>query len=247
MCCSLAERRTILSMSDLVFEQLFDPESCTFTYLVGDRRAGVAALVDPVLEQVERDLRRVDALGLRLVHTIETHVHADHVTAGNTLAELRGSRPVVPQGSAVSCDALRVAGGDRVAIGALDLEVIETPGHTPESVSYHFDDRVLTGDALLIGTCGRIDFQGGDAGQLWDSVHERLFTLPDDTRVFPAHDYKGHKESRIGDEKRSNARLCRSRQEFIALMNSLTLPRPRLIDVAVPANLRCGKPEPHSA
>jgi len=234
-------------MSELIFEQLFDPESCTFTYLVGDRQARVVALVDPVHEQVERDLARVAALGLRLVHTIETHLHADHVTSGNELAERCGSLPVVHRDSHVACEALRVVGGDRVKIGAIELRVIETPGHTPESVSYLLEDRVLTGDALLVGTCGRTDFQGGDAGQLWDSVHERLFTLPDDTRVFPAHDYKGRTESRIGDEKKNNARLLRSRAEFVALMEHLDLPRPRLIDVALPANLRCGKPKPQGA
>lgn len=234
-------------MATLHFEQLFDPESQTFTYLIGDLDAGVCALCDPVREQLERDLGRVDALGLRLIHTLETHLHADHVTSGNTLAERRGSRPVLSGRSAVSCDALRVGHGERFSIGGIEVTALETPGHTPESVSFYFGDRVLTGDALLIGTCGRTDFQGGDAGELYDSVHAHLFTLPDETRVFPAHDYRGRTSSTIGVEKRENARLAgRDRDAFIALMNGLGLPRPARMDEALPANLRCGKPEPQA-
>jgi glyoxylase-like metal-dependent hydrolase (beta-lactamase superfamily II) len=234
-------------MSTLVFEQLFDPGSSTYTYLIGDRAAGVCALVDPVREQLDRDLARVDALGLRLVHTIETHIHADHVTAGNLLTERRGSRPVLHASSPVECDALRVKQGDKIRIGSIELTVIETPGHTPESVSYLVEGRLLTGDALLVGTCGRTDFQGGDAGALWDSVHQRMFTLPDETVVFPAHDYKGNTSTTIGAEKKSNARLLRPRDQFVELMASLGLPRPAKMDEALPANLRCGRPDPHAA
>jgi glyoxylase-like metal-dependent hydrolase (beta-lactamase superfamily II) len=231
-----------------IFEQLFDPASSTYTYLIGDAEARVCALVDPVREQINRDLARVDELGLKLIYTIETHIHADHVTAGNALAQRRGCRPVIHADSNVQCESVPVRGGDVVKVGAVELRVIETPGHTPESVSYLFDGKVLTGDALLVHTCGRTDFQGGDAGTLWDSVHERLYTLPDETRVFPAHDYKGNLSSTIGEEKRENARLNRSRDEFIALMDSLGLPRPKLIDEALPANLRCGRPpDPHAA
>jgi glyoxylase-like metal-dependent hydrolase (beta-lactamase superfamily II) len=232
----------------LIFEQLFDEATSTYTYLIGDADAGVCALVDPVREQLARDLARVDALGLRLVHTLETHIHADHVTSGNALATERGSMPVLQRQSPVSCEAVRVGHGDLFRLGGLEIRVLETPGHTPESVSYLFEGRVLTGDALLIGTCGRTDFQGGDPGALFDSVHAHLFTLPDETRVFPAHDYKGKTSSTIGEEKRSNARLSnRSRADFIELMRSLNLPRPLRIDEALPANLRCGKPDPHAA
>jgi sulfur dioxygenase len=231
----------------LVFEQLFDPESSTYTYLVGDDEAKVAALIDPVAEQVERDLARVTAHGLKLVHTIETHVHADHVTGGAALTERTGSKPVVHRDSPVTCDAVRLAQGDRFAIGGVVLEVLETPGHTPESLSFVLatDEgaRVFTGDALLIGAVGRTDFQGGDAGALFDSIHTRLFTLPDATRVFPAHDYKGRTSSTIGEEKRDNARVAgKTRDEFIALMNALGLPPPKKIDVALEANLACGRP-----
>jgi sulfur dioxygenase len=238
----------------MLFEQLFDPESSTFTYLIGDEAAGVCALVDPVREQLERDLGRVSALGLRLVHSIETHLHADHVTSGDALTERCGSRPVLHRASPVSCDALRVGHGDRFSVGGVTIEVLETPGHTPESLSYRFGSgpaRVLTGDALLIGTCGRTDFQGGDPGALYDSVHAHLFTLPDDTLVFPAHDYKAQTQSTIGAERQGNARLAnRTREAFIELMNNLSLPRPKKMDEALPANLRCGKPakpDPHAA
>ena len=227
----------------LVLEQLFDPESSTYTYLVGDDEAKVAALIDPVVEQVERDLGRVAALGLRLIHTIETHVHAEHVTGGAALTERTGSRPVVHRDSPVTCDAVRLGHGDRFHIGAIVLDVLETPGHTPESLSFVLGDRVFTGDALLIGAVGRTDFQGGDPGALFDSIHTRLFTLPDATIVLPAHDYKGNHSSTIGQEKQHNARITgRTRDEFIALMNSLGLPPPKKIDVALEANLGCGRP-----
>jgi sulfur dioxygenase len=227
----------------LVFEQLFDPESSTYTYLVGDDAAKIAALIDPVIEQVERDLARVQAHGLRLVHTIETHVHADHVTGGATLSERSGSRPVVHRDSPVTCEALRLGQGQQLRLGALVLDVLETPGHTPESLSFVLGDRVFTGDALLIGTCGRTDFQGGDPGALYDSIHARLFTLPDATIVYPAHDYHGCTSSTIGDEKRGNKRIVgKSRDEFIALMNQLGLPPPKKLEVALEANLACGRP-----
>jgi glyoxylase-like metal-dependent hydrolase (beta-lactamase superfamily II) len=230
----------------MIFEQLFDVESSTYTYLIGD--GGVAALVDPVREQIERDQERLKALGLKLIHTVETHIHADHVTSGNLLAEKLGSLPVLHAESPVACQALRVRHGDRFSIGGIEIAVLETPGHTPESLSFLFAGRVLTGDSLLIGTCGRTDFQGGDAGVLWDSVHARLFTLADETQVYPGHDYKGRKHSTIGDEKRANTRLVgRTKDEFIQLMASLGLPRPKHIDEALPANLRCGKPDPQGA
>lgn len=227
---------------NLVFEQLFDPESSTYTYLLGDPQSRAAVLIDPVVEQVERDLERLAAHGLNLLYTFETHVHADHVTGGGALSARTGSRPVVHRSSPISCEALRVGQGEAVQVGGLRFIALETPGHTPESLSFLIEDRVFTGDALLIGTCGRTDFQGGDAGALFDSVHERLFTLPDATLVFPAHDYRGQRSSTIGAERRGNQRLTgRTRDEFIALMNALGLPPPKKIDQALPANLGCGR------
>lgn len=227
----------------LVFEQLFDPESSTYTYLLGDDASGEAALIDPVVEQVERDLARVAAHGLHLVYTLETHVHADHVTGGAALTERTGSKPVVHVSSPITCDAVRLRQGERLMLGAVAIDVLETPGHTPESVSFLVGDKLFTGDALLIGTCGRTDFQGGDAGQLYDSIHARLFTLPEATVVYPGHDYSGRTSSTIGDEKRANKRLTgKTRDEFITLMAGLGLPPPKKIDVALPANLACGRP-----
>jgi glyoxylase-like metal-dependent hydrolase (beta-lactamase superfamily II) len=231
----------------LVFEQLFDPESSTYTYLLGDDVAKLALLIDPVVEQVERDLERVAAHGLKLVYTLETHVHADHVTGGAALTERTGSRPVVSRKSPVECEAVRLSQGDRLTVADLAIEVLETPGHTPESLSYVVGDKVFTGDALLIGTCGRTDFQGGDAGTLWDSIQTRLFALPEATVVYPAHDYNGRTSSTIGAEKRGNSRVTgRTRAEFVALMDHLGLPPPKKIDVALPANLACGRvPQAH--
>ena len=225
---------------EMVFEPLFDPASSTWSYLIGD--AGIGALVDPVLEQGERDLARVKANGLTLAFVFETHVHADHVSGAGALADVTGATPVVFESSPCTCAARRVKDGERLAIGGLVLEVIHTPGHTPESMSLRLPDRVLTGDSLLIGTCARTDFQNGDPGTLFDSVHEKLFTLPDATRIFPGHDYQGRVCSTIAVEKRTNQRLAgRTRSEFIALMNGLALPKPARMDEAVPANLRLGR------
>jgi len=236
----------------VLFEQLFDDESSTYTYLLADLDAGIAALVDPVLEQLERDLARIDALRLSLRHTIETHIHADHVTSGNRLAELRGSKPIVQVDSAVTCEAVRVAHGAVFHIGQFVLHALATPGHTPESLSFLVDapgepSRVLTGDALLIDSCGRTDFQGGDAGTLWDSVHTQLWPLADELLVFPAHDYHYRSHSTIGKERASNARFTaatkpRTRADFIELMAHLDLPPPKKLAEAVPRNLACGKP-----
>jgi sulfur dioxygenase len=227
----------------LVFEQLFDPESSTYTYLLGDGESRLGLLIDPVLEEVDRDLARLAEHRLRLVHTLETHVHADHVTGGGELTARTGAQPIVHHHSPVTCEARRVGHGDRLAIGAIVIDFLETPGHTPESLSLVIGDKVFTGDALLIGSCGRTDFQGGDAGALYDSVHGRLFTLPDELIVYPAHDYRGQTSSTIGYERRSNARLAnRTRSEFISLMNGLGLPPPKKIDVALAANLGCGRP-----
>ena len=229
----------------MIFEQLFDPETSTYTYLIGDEAERVCVLIDPVREQVNRDLDRIRALGLKLLRTLETHIHADHVTGGAELGARTGSIPVLSETSPVSCEAVRVHHGSEVSVGNICIHVLATPGHTPESVSFLVDGspmRVLTGDALLIGGCGRTDFQGGDAGALYDSVHHHLFTLPDETLVFPAHDYQGRTSSTIGREKESNSRFVgRTREEFVDFMNRLDLPPPKKIQEALPANLACGK------
>jgi sulfur dioxygenase len=224
----------------MLFRQLFDKETSTYTYLVADEATKEAALIDPVLEQLERDLEIVRELGLRLVRVLDTHVHADHVTAAGRLRERSGALTVGGQGGA-PCTDLAVGHGDIVRIGAIELHVLGTPGHTSESVSYLLGDRVLTGDALLIRAAGRTDFQNGDAGQLYDTLTQVLFALPDETLVYPAHDYRGRTVSTIGEEKRFNTRVAgRTREEFVAVMDGLHLPEPARLREAVPANRACG-------
>ena len=223
--------------------QLFDAESSTYTYLLIDRVSRAAALIDPVDTQAERDLALIKREGLKLRYTIETHAHADHVTSAGRLRELTGATAVAPAGCHIVAADLQALNGELIRFGDEAIRVINTPGHTAGSASYLWRDNLFTGDALLIMGCGRTDFQGGDAGALYDSITQKLFTLPDDTKVWPAHDYKGFTVSTIGREKAHNPRLAgKSRGQFIELMGNLHLPKPRLIDVAVPANRRLGIP-----
>lgn len=229
---------------DQELHQLFDPESSTFTYVLVDRGTREAVVVDCVDQQAARDLALVRRLDLTVRFVVETHTHADHVTGAGRLRDETGAKTAAPFKCGISPADVQLAHGDRLQFGASEeLLAIHTPGHTSGSTSYLWRGNVLTGDTLLIDGCGRTDFQSGDAGSLYDSVHERLFTLPDETRVLPAHDYHGNTVSTIGHEKRHNARLTgRDRASFIALMGSLQLPKPKLIDVAVPANLLLGIP-----
>lgn len=223
--------------------QLFDAESSTYTYLLIDWVSRAAALIDPVDTQAERDLALIKREGLKLRYTIETHAHADHVTSAGRLRELTGATAVAPAGCHIGAADLQALNGELIRFGDEAIRVINTPGHTAGSASYLWRDNLFTGDALLIMGCGRTDFQGGDAGTLYDSITQKLFTLPDDTKVWPGHDYKGFTVSTIGREKAHNPRLAgKSRGQFIELMGNLHLPRPRLIDVAVPANRRLGIP-----
>lgn len=226
----------------MIFRQLFEPISSTYTYLLADAVARRALLIDPVVEEVETYAKLLAELDLVLEYTLETHVHADHVTAGAALRERLGSRTVVHQDGGAACADLPVKHGDHIRVGSIDLEVRETPGHTSGCVAYVAADRVFTGDALLIGGCGRTDFQQGDAGKLYDSVHTQLFSLPAETLIFPGHDYRGRTVSTVGEEKATNARLGggRSREDFVQLMSELKLDRPKQIERAVPANLACG-------
>jgi sulfur dioxygenase len=223
--------------------QLFDPESSTFTYVLADTSARVAIIIDPVAGHVARDLSLLTSDGIALLYVLETHTHADHITSAGILSRLTGALAAAPSGCGIAPADKQLLDGDVVAFGGETLRALHTPGHTAGSMSYLWRDCVFTGDCLLIDGCGRTDFQSGDAGAMYDSITQRLFTLPDDTRVFPAHDYRGRQSSTIGQEKRRNARLAgKSRDEFIALMASLQLPPPRMIDVAVPANRRLGLP-----
>jgi glyoxylase-like metal-dependent hydrolase (beta-lactamase superfamily II) len=227
----------------MIFRQLFDKESSTFTYLIGDEATGEAGLIDPVIENVDRDLRLAQDLGLKLVVALDTHVHADHVTGAGTLRERAGARTHFSIHGGPTCADVLLEDGDDVSIGQLKLRALSTPGHTDTCMSYVMDDRVFTGDALLVRGCGRTDFQQGDATTLWRSVHEKLFALPDATYVYPAHDYRGFTCSTIGEEKRLNPRLgsAMTVDGFVELMKNLHLPPPAKIDEAVPANNACGK------
>ncbi|MBE9140335.1 MBL fold metallo-hydrolase [Nodosilinea sp. LEGE 07088] len=227
----------------MLFRQLFDHDSYTYTYLIADIRLREAILVDSVIEQVERDLRLLNELGLTLRYCLETHVHADHVTGADKLRAATGCLGVVPMHAQVSCADRHIADGDRLTLGDITIEAIATLGHTDSHMAYRVnDDRVLTGDALFIRGCGRTDFQSGDAGTLYDSVTQRLFTLPDSTLVYPAHDYHGHTVSTIAEEKQWNPRFVgRDRLAFIEFMNALDLPDPKKMMEAVPANELCGQ------
>ena len=227
----------------MVFEQLFDETSSTLTYIIGDAVSGEAAIFDPVEEQLERDMAALQRLGLKLKYTVETHAHADHITSAGVLRQRTGAKAAAPFNCGVTPADIHLEESSTLKLGAEVIRVLETPGHTAGSVCYVWRDLVLTGDTLFIGGCGRADFQGGDAGELYDSITQKLFTLPDETRVYPGHDYKGNRVSTIGEQKRTNPRLAgKSRAEFIALMGALNLPKPKLIDVAVPANRNLGLP-----
>ena len=222
--------------------QLFDPDSSTFTYVLVDRAKAEAVLVDSVAQRFDRDVAMLQRLGVTLRYVVETHTHADHVTAAGRLRDATGAVTAAPFKCGISRADVQLAHGDTLQFGHAEvLHAIHTPGHTSGSTSYLWRGNVLTGDTLLIEGCGRTDFQSGDAGSLYDSVHERLFTLPADTRVWPAHDYKGNTVSTIGHEKLHNPRLAgRDRASFIELMNNLQLPKPKMIDIAVPANRNLG-------
>ncbi|WP_257459382.1 MBL fold metallo-hydrolase [Archangium lipolyticum] len=230
----------------MIFRQLFDQETWTYTYLIGDESTHEAALIDPVLEQVERDLKVVTELGLKLTRVLETHVHADHVTGAGRLRELTGAR-VAASPSGAPCVDQQVKDGDVVRLGGLSIQVLATPGHTDDSLSFLVGNKLFTGDALLIRACGRTDFQNGNAGQLYDSITGKLFTLPEETEVYPGHDYAGLTMSTVGEEKRHNPRFVgRSREAFIEFMNNRKLAPPKKLEVAVPANRSCGKPVPQA-
>jgi len=228
----------------VIFRQLFDKQSYTYTYLIAEEQSREAVFIDPVQSHIDDYLRLLREMNLKLKYSIETHVHADHVTAGGLLRQRAGARTAVSQlCGAVTADH-QLKDHDVLAFGEEKIEVIATPGHTPGSVSFLWRDRIFSGDSLFIGGCGRTDFQGGDAGQLYDSITQRLFVLPDETLVYPGHDYNGRRVSCIAQEREINPRLARkTRSEFIQIMNSLVLPKPRLIDMAVPYNRWCGTPD----
>jgi sulfur dioxygenase len=231
----------------LVFRQLFDPPSSTYTYLLGDRRSGAALIIDPVFEQVRRDAALIEELGLRLVYALETHVHADHVTGAWLLKRRTGCRIALSADSGAEGADRYLTQDDVVAFGDRNLQVRQTRGHTSGCLTYVLDDRSMafTGDCLFVRGTGRTDFQGGDPLTMYRSVHEQIFTLPDACLLYPAHDYRGLTVTSVQEERRFNPRLGAEIGEgdFAGYMNNLGLAHPKKMDVAVPANLKCGRPE----
>lgn len=221
--------------------QLFDPASSTYTYVLFDEITRDALIIDPVDDQLERDLSVLRQYGLKLQWAVETHAHADHITSAGQLAEHAGAKTAAPQGCGITTAALQLAHGDVLRFGNHTLTALHTPGHTNGSMSFTWGSHVFTGDTLLIGGCGRTDFQSGSAQALYHSITQVLFALPDTTTVWPGHDYQGRTHSNIGLEKSSNARIAgKSEAEFVAIMEALNLPRPKRMDEAVPANLTSG-------
>lgn len=226
----------------MIFRQLFEPLSSTFTYLLGCEETGQAILIDPVIVSIERDLAELNRLGLRLAYSLETHIHADHITAALELKNKVGSKIAAPALDRSPCTDAGIVEGVPLHVGSLVLQPLHTPGHTAGHFSYLFRDRIFTGDALLIEGCGRTDFQEGDADTLYRSVTEKLFALPDETLVYPGHDYQERFLSSIAQEKKRNPRLGQERtlEQFREIMNNLHLPYPKFIDYAVPGNRQCG-------
>src|SRR6187551_1007883 len=225
----------------MIFRQLFDQTSGTYSYLLASRRGGEALIIDPVLEKVERYLSLVKELDLKLVKAVDTHMHADHITGLGALRDHTHCITVMGEQTKADVVSMRLADGDKLTIEGVDLDVIYTPGHTDDSYSFALPDRVFTGDTLLIRGTGRTDFQNGSSRAQYESIFNRLLKLPDETFVYPAHDYKGETVSTIGEERRFNPRLqVGSVDEYVELMANLKLPNPKMMDVAVPANMRVG-------
>lgn len=226
----------------MIFRQLFEPLSSTYTYLLGDEATGQAILIDPVISAMERDLAELHRLNLKLAFTVDTHIHADHITAALELKRKVGSKIAVPAHDRLPCTDIGLEEGKPFELSGIKLQPIHTPGHTDGHFAYLFNDRVFTGDALLIDGCGRTDFQNGDAEALYKSVREKLFTLPDETLVYPGHDYKKQYVSSIAQEKARNPRLGddKTLEQFKEIMANLNLPYPKFIDYAVPGNRQCG-------
>jgi len=232
----------------MLFRQLFDRETCTYTYLLGDESSGEAVIIDPVRELIDRDMALLEELGLELLYSIETHVHADHITASGMLKERLGCKTVLSQHCKSPCVDVCACDGDVIDFGRHKLHVLETPGHTNTCNSYLLprEGMIFTGDALFIRGCGRTDFQEGDARQLYRSVHHKIFSLPPTTAIYPGHDYNGRTVSTVAEEIAYNPRLGggRSEEQFSSIMAGLKLSPPARIDIAVPANQNCGLTPP---
>ena len=225
----------------MIFRQLYDHTSSTYTYLLAERTGGEALLIDPVLENTGQYIQLLDQLGVRLVLAVDTHIHADHVTALGSLRRRTDCATAMGEKTGAECVSVRFNEGEKLCVDNLHLDILYTPGHTDDSYSFVLSDRVFTGDTLLIRGTGRTDFQNGDPAAQYDSLFDKLLRLPEETLVFPAHDYNGMTVSTIGEERQHNPRLQVSgRQAYIDQMNALVLDDPRLMDIAVPANRSCG-------
>ncbi|MGC9386215.1 MAG: MBL fold metallo-hydrolase [Hydrogenovibrio sp.] len=222
--------------------QLFDYDTWTYTYLIWDEKTKEAAVIDSVLEQVDRDEQHIKELDLKVKYLLETHIHADHITGAGPLRKRMGGQLVVHKNSGSECADILAVDGDVFKLGDQEIHVLHTPGHTNNDITYKIDGAVFTGDTLLVRDCGRTDFQLGDNESMYRSLTEVLFKLPEDTMVFPAHDYKGFSQSTIGEEKTYNVRAGsnKSFEDFSTIMDNLNLPNPKRIDIAVPGNLKCG-------
>lgn len=226
----------------MIFKQLFEPISSTYTYLLGCVETGQAILIDPVVNSIDRDMQAVQELGLRLECTVDTHIHADHITAALELKKRSGCKTAAPAMDRLPCVDVPIEEGAPLRVGSIVLEGLHTPGHTDGHFAYLADGRVFTGDALLIDGCGRTDFQNGDSEALYRSVTEKLFRLPEETLVYPAHDYTGRHVSSVAQERTRNPRLGAGKtlEQFREIMAGLNLPYPKFIDYAVPGNRACG-------
>lgn len=222
--------------------QLYDHDTSTYTYILFDESSKEAAIIDSVKEQFERDKRYIEDLGLTLKYALETHVHADHVTASGLHRQAFGAKVAVHESSKSECADILMKDGDVFKVGSQEILAIHTPGHTDGDVTFKVDGAVFTGDALLIRACGRTDFQAGDSATLYESITSKLFTLADDTVVYPGHDYAGFTSSTIGEEKALNPRLGNnnSKENFMGIMDNMNLPNPKRMDVAIPGNMACG-------
>ncbi|MDG4812386.1 MBL fold metallo-hydrolase [Hydrogenovibrio sp. 3SP14C1] len=222
--------------------QLFDYDTWTYTYLLWDEKTKEAAVIDSVLEKVDRDEQHIKELGLNVKYLLETHIHADHITGAGPLRKRMGGQLVVHKHSGSECADILAVDGDVFKLGDQEIRALHTPGHTNNDITYQIDGAVFTGDTLMVRDCGRTDFQLGDNKAMYHSLTEVLFKLPDDTMVFPAHDYKGFSQSTIGEEKQFNNRAGnnKSYEDFSTIMDNLNLPNPKRIDIAVPGNMKCG-------
>lgn len=230
---------------EIIFHQLFEAESSTYTYIIADKKSKEAAIIDPVLETVDRDIKLIEELGLKVIYALDTHIHADHITGAGELRKRLGIKTAVSTKADVPCVDIQLEDGQELLLGDKTIKVISTPGHTNTCLTFAFEGMIFTGDALLIRSCGRTDFQQGDSEKLYQSVREKLFKLPEETIVYPGHDYRGHTSSTVGIEKKYNARLKEdiTLADFKKIMSELKLANPKKIHEAVPANLACGVPK----